>query len=555
MKTKIIYRIITGLFVASALFGLNSCTDDGWDFSKISDEILLTPELAAPIAYGNLSLLDLLNEVDTGDYVKEFDDSLLYIAYAEDLFSYPVQDVMIIPDQNFLELFIEAEVGIIPFWSLNPVGDTVSFDKSQDGEFNFENSERMDSVYIKTMDLEINVSSTFKHKGFIILGSDSIVLDNIAYEEFIPITTDDGSFDTTITVSMNGYKIYFDNTVPDKTYLPLNFELSLINSGNSVVAGENCNITLNFKNVEFSSTYGYFGNYDLIVESGEVLIELFDTEDLFGGSISFFDPQFSLNVSNSYGVPVQIELTDFSAYSKINDVTTPIVFNGINPFDIFAPGIDSVGTTVETVIEINNTNSDIADVINNTSPKKFNYTVSAITNPSGPEETDNFVTDSSSLEVGFEIILPMHFKADGFILEDTIDFDFEDQFGDAVEVIDYFNLIMDVQNGLPLEVNMQLIFKDSIYATLDSMFVDDQFLLPPTLDMNDNVSEPAEYTKTVEFDSDKLERIKTAKYMFLRATVSTADILDGKYVKVFSYYDIGFKLKMDAGFIINSRDL
>ena len=550
MKRKNIYRIIIGIFIAGSILGFNSCLDDTWDFDKLSDEILLTPELATPVAYGSLSLKDLLNEVDSaGDLVEEFDDSLLYIAYSQDLFSYPASDVVTLPEQDF----IEAEVGIDPLWLALPAGDTITFEKRQDGVFDFENNEKLDSIYIKTADLEINVTSSFQHKGYVNIASDSMLLNGDPFEELIQISADDGTFDTTYTINLDGNKIYLDNSDPTQTYLPLIFELSLIKGSNPMIVGENCNITIIFKNVEFSSAYGYFGIYDLIVESGEVVLDIFDNEDMAGGAISFFDPQFALNVSNSYGLPVQIELTDVTAYSKINDVTTPIVLNDGNFFDILAPGIDSVGTSVNSVIEINSSNSNLAEVVE-TSPKKFNYTVSAITNPLG-STTDNFVTDSSSLEVGFDVILPMHFNADGFVLEDTLDFDFEDQFGDVVDLIEYFNLIMDVTNGLPMDVNMQLIFTDSLYTVLDSMFVDDQFLIAPSLDADDRVAEPEEFTKTVEFDSDKLERIRTAKFMLLRASVSTADILNDTYVKFFSFYEIGFKLKIDAGFNINTRDL
>ena len=186
---------------------------------------------------------------------------------------------------------------------------------------------------------------------------------------------------------------------------------------------------------------------------------------------------------------------------------------------------------------------------------EVNYSVSAITNPLGTEDTDNFITDSSSLDVGIEVALPLHFKANGYALEDTILFDFEEQFGDNVDLIETFILDMDVKNGLPMEVNMQLFFKDENYNMLDSMFVDDKFLLPPTINAQNQITEPSENTKSIELDSAKLEKIKTTKYMFIRATISTAGAQDGDYVKFYSYYNIYFKLKLDAALNVNSRDL
>lgn len=553
MKTKLMLRIIIAILMTGGLIGLNSCMDDGWDFSKISDEILLTPGIAAPIAYGELSLKDILIEFDSAGYIQEYEDSLMYISYAQDMFSYPSYDIMSIPDQDFLEFFIEAEVAIFPFWNDLPLGDTVSFDKNQDGSFEFPNGEKLDSIYVKSGDLQINVSSSFLHSGIINIGSDSLLHDGEPFHDILKISSADGSFDTSYTVNLENYKIYLDNSDPVKSYLPLTFELSLINSGSPINLSESCNISLSFINFEFSSAYGFFGNYDLMVEDGEIVLELFDISEI-EGQISFFNPQLVLNVNNSYGLPVQIDLSDFSTYSVANNVTTPLVFDGVNPFDILAPGIDSVGTSVPTRIEINNTNCNIAEALE-TFPNRFNYSVSAITNPLGPEDTDNFITDSSSLDVGIEVALPLHFKANGYALEDTILFDFEEQFGDNVDLIETFILDMDVKNGLPMEVNMQLFFKDENYNMLDSMFVDDKFLLPPTINAQNQITEPSENTKSIELDSAKLEKIKTTKYMFIRATISTAGAQDGDYVKFYSYYNIYFKLKLDAALNVNSRDL
>lgn len=552
MNTKPIVRIIAGILLAGSFVGLNSCLDT-WDFDKLSKEVLITPGVAIPIAYGSLSMSDLLTMVDSSGSVKEYEDSLLYVTYSQDLFSYPATDVVNIPDQDFLELFIEADVSIDAFWINYLMGDTILYSKKNNGLFEFENNERMDSIFVKSMDLEIYVSSTFKHKGIVCIASDSFLIDGEPFDETIQISSDDGSFDTTYTLSLNGGKIYFDNSDPEKTFLPLVFELFLINSKNPIEAGENCNISLRLNNIEFSSLYGYFGSYELLMEEGEIEMPMLGNTDI-GGEISFFDPQFILNVSNSYGMPVQIKFDDLTAYSQGDDIITPIVFDGVNPFDILAPSIDSVGTTLKSEIKINNTNCNIVEAIES-SPEKFSYSISAVANPLGPDDTDNFITDSSSIDVDFEVVLPMHFKASGFAFEDTIDFDFEDQFGNVVDIIDYFRLELDVKNGLPMEVDIQLYFKDTNYNTLDSLFADEKFLLAPTLNADDRVSEPKEYTKNIEVNSEKLEKIKTTKYFFLRATINTAGENDGDYVKFFSFYDIYFNLKLDAAFNINSSDL
>ena len=555
MKNLNLPRLFAAIIISGSLLFLHSCLDPGWDFERFSDEIVLSPGVAAPLAYGSLSLADILNEVDSSDYVKEFEDNLLYITYAEGLFSYPANEVVNIPNQSFLEFFIESEIGLAPEWIGSGPGDTVRFQKNKDGVFMFENNEKIDSIHVKTMDLVIDVHSSFEHKGILTITSENILVDGEPFREVIQISDAFGNFNYTRTIPIDGHSVYLDNSNPDTTFLPLRFDLALINSGNPILPSQSCDISMTFVDPEFYAVFGYFGDYNLILSDGDVTIDFFDTESL-DGQLLFADPRFVLDVANSYGLPVEVDITNLQSYSKINNSYTDISFNpGLNPFSIGAPGIDRIGDTVYTQIEIDRNNCNILEAME-TSPSNFLYSVAASTNPQGPGAEQNFVTDSSNLDVNFEVTLPIWIKADGFILDDTLDFNFEEQFGtDASKIIDYFRLTMDATNEMPMRVNMQLFFADENYQILDSMFVDDDFLLPPSLNDEDMVENPAEQSKSVEFDKDRLEAIQPSKYMIIRAKVNTAGASSGEYVKFYSYYTVDFKLKMKADLTINSRDL
>jgi hypothetical protein len=172
---KFQYLIIT-IIAVIFIIGFNSCLDDKWDLNTINSDISLHPQVAAPLVYGNLSLDDLLNKLDTTDYVKKFDDNLLYITYSEYLLSYKATDVIDIPDQEFLELYISSDV-VIPEWLASELNDTISFHKQKDGEFIFRNNERLDSINMKTSILHIHVESSFKHLGILNIYSDNVLID------------------------------------------------------------------------------------------------------------------------------------------------------------------------------------------------------------------------------------------------------------------------------------------------------------------------------------------------------------------------------------------
>ncbi len=554
-KNRITLRIFIFLLTSAFMIFTYSCLDPEWDFEKFSDEVVLTPGVAAPIAYGSLSLDQVLNEIDGTNYVKRFDDSLLYISYANRLFSYPANEVVEIPNQTFLEFFIESDVALLPEWISAGLNDTVRFHKEKNGEFEFANNERIDSMQIKTMDMVINVQSSFKHTGILTISSENILVNGEPFQEVIQISDASGNFSISRTIPMDGNSIYLDNSVPGTTVLPLSFDLELINSGNPVLPGESCDISMIFVDPEFSSIFGYLGDHELIFSSGDVVIDIFDTDTLAGGgSILFANPMFNLDIANSYGLPVQVDISELEAYSRINDVTTPVSFEpGVNPFSIEAPGLDAVGDTVNTLIEINKETSNINEVME-TSPREFTYAVSAVTNPEGPDATQNFATDSSDFLVDFEVILPIWIKAEGFTLDQTYPFDFEENFGESTDIIDYLRFTMDAVNQLPLEVKMQVYFLDENSNTLDSLFSNDDLLLPASLDEESKVDQATEQSKSVEFTEEKIEKIKPTRELLIQATGTTADPESDLYVKFYSYYTVDFKLKMKADLSINSRD-
>jgi len=539
------------IIVVFMLFGLASCLDSNYKFDNISDEIELTPGLSIPLAYGSLKLDDILNEIDTGDFVKQFaDDSLLYITYSANLLSYKASEVIDVPDQDFLQLFIGADIAASTLLPV-PVGETVTFTKDKNGEFSFTNGEKIDSLNLKSVRMFIDVSSSFRHTGNLRIHSNNILVNGIPFSKVIQISNASGAFTYSFNEVINNVKVILDNTDPDTTFLPLKFDLSLVNSGALVQPGEKCDITMSFRENKFSSIFGYLGNYDILVDNGQLDVSIFN-ETVQGGNLFFADPMLALTINNSYGIPIQIDLSGMEVVSAINNTTTPITFNGVNPFDILAPELVDFGKSKYSEIPINKDNSNIKEAIES-SPNHLNYTATAKTNANGPTAHYNFVTDSSTMDLGIEVILPLWVKAEGFSLEDTLDFDFEKEIGSDIDMIDYFRLTMDADNGIPIETKLQVYFADGAYNILDSMFRDNEILLEPAIVSGEKVTAPSNTINRVEYTKSDLEKIRLTKYALVKASVNTPTSGTG-YFKFYSYYGIDFKLSAKADFRINSNN-
>ncbi len=98
-------KIPFSIFLAILLFGISGCNLDKLDFSKLSSELNLNPEIVAPIARANISVLDLIKTANNEDLISTDPNGLLIIKYSQkDIYNYKVRDFLSIPDQQKFNL-------------------------------------------------------------------------------------------------------------------------------------------------------------------------------------------------------------------------------------------------------------------------------------------------------------------------------------------------------------------------------------------------------------------------------------------------------------------
>ncbi len=553
MKKKINLRNLAIILAITGTGLLFSCQKNDLALNNISEEITLKPKFAGPLLYGSLSLDDVIDLVNEDSIVYRYEDSLLYVLFSDTLEGFSIQDQVIdIPDQVFIEEYIEAEIAVNPQWIASNVGDTVLFEKVKEEEWTFDNNERLDSLQIKSLNLIIDVTSSFEHTGILDITSENFTIDGEPFSHQVLISDVSGSFTSTETINLDGHWMYLDNTTPGLTKIPLLYNLKLINSGNPVMAGDECKITMTFENLDFYSVFGYVGDYTLDPQGGKLSLPIGDDFD-FEGEIYFENPQFNLFIASSVGVPIEFDLVNMSAYSSLKDDSITFVLDE-NPYIIEAQTLDSVGYFKTTPISINNSNSNISDIIA-LLPDEISYSVAGRTNPAGLT-SNNFVTDSSEISVMFEALVPLYFSAQGITLERTDTLNLVQEIGEEnLDLLKSLNMSLDITNRLPMNVDVQVYFDDKDNILLDSLFVDEAFLISPALNAKDEVENPITYTKTIELDADKVDGIRDTKFIRIRAQISTPAASDGKSVKFFSYYDLGFKLIMDGELEVKLNEL
>lgn len=528
------------ILVAACIMMMSSCIKDELNMDKFSKRMELTPGLAIPVGYGNLSVKDLLKKFDTTGSIQTASDSLLYLTYSTDFLSFPASTVFTLPDQLYNQFFIKSDYSV-------PIVDSVVLAKSQDYAFSLGKNEEIDSMVVKSGKIVYTFRSTFRNTAALAIQSDYILKNGRPYTQRFNIGNTTGDFQSTFEYDISGSTIHFKRS-NDSSFIPIDFRLTLFQSAFPVRANDSVNVDLVFSNLDYRIVYGNVGYKNFLNETSSITMNLFNPG--VKGNIDFANPEFNIRVNNSFGIPVKINLTNVSAYSEKNNITTPIAFPpDENPAAILYPDISQIGQSKETDITFNNITPTMAEVIN-TDPSRIDLTVSGYSDTT--VHLTQFISDTSNFRATLEVNLPMWFRAGDFAFEDTVSFDLQNLIGIknfTPEMIRDVFMRLVVDNGMPLDVKMQVYFADASYQVLDSMFTDNTPQVPSgVLNANYRVVQKTQKVNDVEIDNAKISRIKDTKWAFVKAAITTTQYTQNPTLKVkfYSDYTLHFELYLKA---------
>lgn len=548
MKPYLNYRFI---FLLIGTLLLTTCHKDYFELDKLSDEIELEPTLVAPLINGSMTLEDIVERVDTLGFTRVDNDSLIYIVYEDTAFSVRADTLVDVPDKFNTETYIDSDINI-PIWIGSAVGDTVPFFKSELFSFELDGNDRVDSILIKGGQIVIDVMSSFEHKGLLTISSSQILnVDRDTFATTIDISQPDGSFMDQLIFPSDRYLLK-TSSQGDSSYIEINFRLDLINSGNPINPDDECEITSSFIDLDFYSVFGYIDSRDLINESGEFDIPLYENNPDLAGII-FSDPGINIYTSSSIGIPLEIELNDVIATSSRDGSMKELTFNGEYPFQIGAPGIDQIGERVNSEIIINKTTSNIDELLA-LAPSHITYNVAGRTSE-GTAVDQHFVLDTSVMDLSLEILLPLDFKSEKFALQDTFEFGLDLE-GIDPDMIKFIQFDLTTRNELPILFQVQGYLLDSTYTMVDSIFDEGQAVLLEASQVNDEgkLVQASEETNSITFPSDKIAGLKNVSYLKFEAIMITSDA-GNTFVKLYSYFTLEFELSVNAQIRVNTREL
>jgi len=525
IKPKTVLKMILLLVLFT---GFQSCLKDKFNFDRMA-QVEWEPTLAAPLLHTKLTLWDALNDWDSSHLFVQDQTHFLTLMYRGTVFSQTANQLITIPDQSFPAINHN-------FDNITPQQE-VEFSFNID--YNSSNSDSIYEIYVKQGNWNLNYNSNLKENATITINFPTItkITDNSPLSFIDSIAS--GNQSVNHQSNLAGYKIVLNHhRLPCN--LKVRFQTGVVTTNNTI------NITNDVSNILYSKLVGYFSQPAFDILKDTVYLDIFKRN--LSGRFTIVDPQLNIYVSNSYGFPINIAFTQFASYRSVAPLSTvPISGSGfLNPWTINSPTLAQSGQTLITPLLLNKNTSNIDDAIN-ISPQYIVYNTSALGNPAGfISGAPNFVLDTSKFKVDVDVELPLYGKAIDFTVQDT--FKMEEFKTENRDKIDWAAIRVITTNGFPVDVNLQLIFTDTLYNRIDSLYLtgdDNQIISSGILGVAPDYRVIMPYIKRSETTISG-ERINymiahDVKKVLLKAVLNTANN-HGTDVKFFSDYAIDVKV-------------
>jgi hypothetical protein len=389
---------------------------------------------------------------------------------------------------------------------------------------------RKGSIDVKaTSTIDEPVYFTYTIPG-VTIGSDSFVISSR-----VPPNTD-----TSMTVDISGYHIdlsgkKFQDTV-NSIYNSIIGNLRYTGKIESLSLNDSIRIEVTFSNIEPSYVRGYLGQDTINIGTpgnpSSVSFSLFDKIE--SGTLNFESVKFSLVVHNGIGVNGEVNINQITAQRKSG---TPLDLQNVLPIanHLIPAATDNPLKAAIDTINLSPPASNAVALLN-LLPDKISYQGQAILNPSGFSGYNDFAYSGSPIEPYLQLELPLSMIANDLVLADTVDFNGADH----ESAIKDGNFTIHIENGFPLKGDLKLYFLDAGGLVLDTLVSTGSILPAPITGAK---ATGKAYSKVPFHVSEaQLNNILRSKKMIFKVKFSTQPAVPGTFVKIYSEYEIDFKL-------------
>jgi hypothetical protein len=466
------------------LISMTSCLKD-WDRLNNVDTFEWDASYGAPLFNGSFSVNDILEQADSLGYLQTNQEGFLsFVARG------PEVEVIKLSNE-FLFLNDQSKSGTLIFpspfvqaFNNAPANTTItdSFDIIMDLDYD---DLEFDSIFFKAGQFIMSIQSGTGYDLDCTVKIPELIENRVQpfQHSFVNFRTNPNQ-NHTVSLRNRLANLTIDGTETNVLQVKFIVTIRKLMSSGNMNNGAGFSYTLAIRDQQFQKVIGYFGQQSFEIANAAIDFDLFE-KTLERGDIYLEDPKIRLYFRNSFGMGARISNLDQFLGKNAQGQTFPIT--GIPlPFDIMPAA--RVGEFMESMLTIGVQNTNLRNVLSN---RITSVTLdgTATKNPQG--RVKNFATDTSQLYLIPELEIPFYGRLNDIHL--TLDAEFIPPAN--IDIIDRLSLRLLLENEMPIALDFQLYFVDSVAGV-----VVDSFFSPAT--MNSRQVVPA---STVDNDGKLLQ--------------------------------------------------
>lgn len=534
------FRALTVLLAILA-FGsvfLTSCKKELFELDKLRDPVW-EPSLAIPLINSTLEVPDILDRFDNEEIIVVDSDGLLALRYTSELFSINAEQLLQLQDQSANVTFSLSPAQIV---ALETGSGTATVNQTVNYSFATSNGEQLTDITFKDGNLTFDYVNTLPHNASVAITIPGLTLGGTA---FTAVHTVPAGGTISIAVPLAGRVLDLTAGGSLTNTFQVQLGITFTQSGTGATPLNTFSATIGLKSYRFSLVRGDIGQPVINTNLDSVRVRLF--ENSIDGNVFWEDPRIRAIFTNSYGLPVQVDVNTLQSRSNTNPAITltgtPFgqgsTLQILGASSLLSPAVSSF------FMDRNSPNSNIVTVANS-SPTKVIYDIRIQGNP-GTGPFNNFLADTSSVKLEMEFELPFWGRADNFTKVDSTRFDSLQW--DDVEQIQAVTFRLAIDNGFPVEAYGQVYFMDSSGVVIDSLLQDPAAAIfgaakvdPVTL----RVTERTKAITDIVLDRGKLDYLNSKNFfkngIMVSKGVAFTTNLGTTNVKVFQDYNMNLRL-------------
>jgi hypothetical protein len=513
------------IFLLSSIF-LVSCLDE---FQKDLDKIAepeWNPTFGLPFLSGTFTMEDYVDATSEDIIVTQTPEGLITIEYSGDeITSDYAQDLIEVPTQSFNK---SLNLNNIPPGI--PINGEFTVNQNFDSDITPEpgSTDIIDSVLLKAGTLVLEIETNVAAAGLLDLTINTFTKDGELISYRAGWNANSGA--QTIVENIDLAGAFGDFTRNGSATNNFNFdaEATLTFSGQSLSPTDYIRINIEVIDPKFQLVYGKFSEREFETELETVSLGIFDEVTIEGFYLD--QPRVEFNFISSYGVPVEASILTLDAINSDGQV---LPFSGSaisDPTQVIGPSLEEIGSTVETSLVIDKSNSNITDIISFL-PSELNYEFAGRVISPSPTATQ-FVLDTSRVIGNYKIVLPLDGRVARFESEQDIEIGSGNQ---DIDNLGKSKISVRSLNGLPITVGLEIIFYDEFDNEVLTLFKDEAVLESGLTDADGFVVSPTENNLEQELTATEVQELLNADRAVIRTILNTGD--DGTEIVKFRMTD------------------